>query len=112
VTPQLRPLDDRVFIEPLRPTSDLASGLVRPLANVISREGILLHEDGNDQYINQGVVFALGDGIRRRDGSTYHVVRLGDHVVFSPYACVHVRYDGSTPLLVVRERDIEAVVED
>lgn len=110
MTARLAPTDDRVFVKPLIDEGKLpGSDLLRPLANTISREGVLLHAEGDEKFINQGVVVALGRGIASKHGA-YHVVAIGDHVIFSPYAASHITIAGDT-LLVVREPDIEAIVE-
>lgn len=93
----LKPLGDRLIVEPLEQEEMTASGIVLP-------------ETAKEKPM-QGKVLAVGPGARRDDGSRAAVdVNVGDVVLFAKYAGTEVKLDG-TKYLILRENDVLAVVE-
>ena len=92
----IKPLEDRVLVEPLEAETTTASGLVIP--------------DTAKEKPQEGKVVAAGPG--RVDDKGVRVpmdVQVDDVVIFSKYGGTEVRYDGNDYLLL-NARDILAVV--
>ena len=94
---KLKPLNDRVVVEPLEPETKTAGGIVLP--------------DTAKEKPKQGRVVATGPGKITDDGKRQPIeVKEGDTVVYGSFAGTEVRIDG-TDLLVLREEDILGVIE-
>lgn len=92
----LRPLGDRVIVEPAAKEEKTASGIVLP--------------DTAKEKPQEGKVIAVGNG-RLEDGKRVPLdVREGDKVIYSKYAGTEVKY-GEKEYLILRESDILAVIE-
>ena len=92
----LRPLGDRVIIEPASKEEKTASGIVLP--------------DTAKEKPQEGRVVAVGTG-RLEDGKRVALdVKEGDKVIFSKYAGTEVKYD-EKEYLILRESDILAIIE-
>ncbi|CCQ98681.1 chaperonin small subunit [[Clostridium] ultunense Esp] len=92
----LRPLGDRVIVEPAAKEEKTASGIVLP--------------DTAKEKPQEGRVVAVGNG-RLEDGKRVPLdVKEGDKVIFSKYAGTEVKYD-EKEYLILRESDILAVIE-
>ncbi|MDR1806899.1 MAG: co-chaperone GroES [Propionibacteriaceae bacterium] len=92
----IKPLEDRVLVQPLEAEQVTASGLVIP--------------DTAKEKPQEGKVVATGPG--RTDDSGKRIpmdVKEGDIVIFSKYGGTEVKYDGNEYLLL-NARDILAVV--
>ncbi|SDC07853.1 chaperonin GroES [Raineyella antarctica] len=92
----IKPLEDRVLVEPLEAETTTASGLVIP--------------DTAKEKPQEGTVLAIGPG--RIDDKGQRVpmdVAEGDTVIYSKYGGTEVRYNGKD-LLLLNARDILAVV--
>ncbi len=92
----IKPLEDRVLVQPLEAEQTTASGLVIP--------------DTAKEKPQEGKVVSTGPG--RIDDSGNRVpmdVAEGDIVIFSKYGGTEVKYDGAEYLLL-NARDILAVV--
>jgi chaperonin GroES len=97
MTPNLRPLGDRVVVEPQEREERTDSGLYIP--------------ETAKEKPQQGTVLAVGQG--RRDDSGNRVamdVQQGQTVLYAKYAGTEVKMDGKK-LLILKETDILAVVE-
>ena len=93
---KVRPLDDRVVVEPLE-------------AEEKTRGGILL-PDAAKQKPQRGKVLATGPGKLRDDGSRAHVaVSKGDEVIYGRYSGNDIQVDNKE-LKIMRESDILAKV--
>jgi chaperonin GroES len=93
---KVRPLDDRVVVEPLE-------------AEEQSRGGILL-PDTAKQKPQRGRVLAVGPGKLRDDGKRSQVaVTVGDEVIYGRYSGSDIEVDGKE-LKIMRESDILAKV--
>ncbi len=95
---KLRPLGDRVVVEPIEEEERTAGGIILP--------------ETAKEKPQQGKVIAVGPGARDEDGNRIPVdVKLGDRVLFAKYAGTEVKLGGNHKVLVLRESDILAVIE-
>ncbi len=94
---KLRPLGDRVVIEPLEEEQTTASGIVLP--------------ETAKEKPQRGKVLAVGPGARDEDGNRVPLdVKVGDTVLFAKYAGTEFKVDTTRTLLVMRENDLLAVL--
>ncbi len=95
---KLRPLNDRVWVEPIEQEEKTASGIILP-------------ETAKEKPM-QGRVLAVGPGARDEKGEYQPLdVKVGDRVLFAKYAGTEFKQNG-TKNLIMRESDILAVIED
>ena len=87
----IRPLADRVLIEPKEAETKTASGIYIP--------------DTAKEKPQQGVVLAAGPG--KKDEPME--VKVGDNVLYGKYAGTEVTVDGKT-YLIVKQSDILALL--
>jgi chaperonin GroES len=93
---KLRPLDDRVVIEPLEAEEKTAGGIVLP--------------DTAKEKPQRGRVVAVGAGKLLDDGSRAALtVAQGDEVLFGKYSGSDVKVDG-VEYKIMRESDILAKI--
>ena len=91
----IKPLEDRIVVQPLDAETTTASGLVIP--------------DTAKEKPQEGVVLAVGPG-RFEDGQRLPLdVAVGDIVLYSKYGGTEVKV-GGTEYLVLSARDVLAVV--
>jgi chaperonin GroES len=94
---KIRPLDDRVVVEPLE-AEEMTSG------------GILL-PDTAKQKPQRGRVLAVGPGKLRESGERSHLaVSKGDEVIYGRYAGNDIQIDRKE-LKILRETDILAKIQ-
>lgn len=94
----LRPLADRLLVEPLEVEEKTASGIVLP--------------DTAKEKPQQGKVIAVGPGRIKENGERLAMsVKAGDTVLFATYAGTEVKISG-TKYLIMSESDVLAIVED
>jgi len=94
---QLRPLGDRVVIQPTPREEMTKSGIVLP--------------DTAKEKPQEGKVLAVGPGRILDDGKREQIdVKKGDKVLYAKYAGTEFKIDGEE-LLIVSQKDILAVVE-
>ena len=97
----IRPLGDRVLIEPLGKhelEGKTASGIVIP-------------DTAEKERPEQGRVVAVGDGRRTEQGAIVPpTVKKGQRVVFTKYGPSEIKVDGKE-YLIAKEEDILAVIE-
>ena len=92
----IKPLEDRILVQPLEAEQTTASGLVIP--------------DTAKEKPQEGEVLAVGPGRVDDNGNRVPLdVAEGDVVIFSKYGGTEVKYDGQEYLLL-NARDILAVV--
>ena len=92
----IKPLEDRVLVEPLEAEQTTASGLVIP--------------DTAKEKPQEGKVIAAGPGRTDDDGKRIPMdVAEGDIVIFSKYGGTEVKYSGEE-YLILSARDILAIV--
>jgi chaperonin GroES len=92
----MKPLADRVIVEPAPKEEKTASGIVIP--------------DNSKEKPIQGKVIAVGPGKRENGKLIPPEVRVGDTVVFNKYAGTEIKMDGKE-YLFMRESDILAIIE-
>ena len=95
---KLKPLGNRVVIEPVE-KEDITAG------------GIVLPETAKEKP-QEGLVLSVGPGERDEDGDYIPMdVKEGDKVLFAKYAGTEIKVDGKK-LLILRESDLLAIVEE
>jgi chaperonin GroES len=93
----LKPLEDRIVVQPLEAEQVTASGLVIP--------------DTAKEKPQEGKVLAVGPGRFDDKGVRVPVdVKVGDVVLYSKYGGTEVKYSGEE-YLVLSARDVLAVIE-
>jgi chaperonin GroES len=94
---KLKPLGNRVVIEPME-EEDITSG------------GIVLPETAKEKP-QKGIVKAVGPGERDDNGKRIEMdVKEGDTVLFAKYAGTEIKVEGKK-LLILRESDLLAIIE-
>jgi len=97
VAATIKPLEDRILVQPLEAETTTASGLVIP--------------ETAKEKPQEGKVLAVGPG--RVDDKGVRVpmdIKVGDVVIYSKYGGTEVKYSGEEYLLL-NARDVLAVVE-
>ncbi len=93
---KIRPLEDRVVVEPMDPEERTAGGIVLP--------------DTAKEKPQRGSVRSIGPGKLLESGERGSMsVAVGDEVIFSKYAGSDIEIDGKE-LKILRESDILAKV--
>ena len=93
----LKPLGDRLIVEPIEQQEVTASGIVLP-------------ETAKEKPM-QGKVLAAGPGLRKEDGSRIVLdVAVGDTILYAKYAGTEIKIDGKK-YLIFKESDVLAIVE-
>ena len=93
----LKPLGDRVVVEPIEQEEMTASGIVLP--------------ETAKEKPQRGTVIAAGPGARDESGKRVALdVNAGDIVLFAKYAGTEFKVDGKK-LLILKESDLLAIVE-
>ncbi len=97
ITKKLRPLGDRVVVQPTPGEEMTKSGIVIP--------------DTAKEKPQEGLILAVGPGRILDDGKREQIdVKKGDKVLYAKYAGTEFKLDGED-LLIISHRDILAVVE-
>ena len=92
----LKPLGNRVVIEPIEGEEITAGGIVLP--------------ETAKEKPQKGKVLSVGPGDRDEDGKYIQMdVKAGDTVLFAKYAGTEIKVDGKK-LLILRESDLLAIV--
>ena len=93
----LKPLGDRVVVEPLEKDEKTASGIILP--------------ETTKEKPQEGEVLAAGPGRTDENGKRVPMdVKKGDIVLFAKYAGTEIKIDDKK-LLILKESDILAIVE-
>lgn len=87
----IKPLADRVLVEPAEAETKTASGIIIP--------------DTAKEKPLQGRVLAVGQGTKDEE----MVLKAGDNVLYGKYAGTEVEIDGEK-LLIMRQNDVLAVL--
>ncbi len=96
-TPKIRPLSDRIVVEPKELESKTAGGIVIP-------------DTADKDKPMQGTVIAIGNG-KYYDGKIMPLqVKVGDKVLFGKYAGTNFKFE-DREYLVMREEDVMGVLE-
>jgi chaperonin GroES len=95
---QLRPLGDRVVVEPIEREETFADGQ------------LVLPETAKEKP-QQGEILAVGAGRKDDNGKRIQMdVEVGQTILFAKYAGTEIKLDGKK-LLILKESDILAIVE-
>ena len=93
----LKPLADRIVVEPLEQEEKTATGIILP--------------ETAKEKPQEGNVLAVGPGDRDDKGARVPMdVKVGDKVLFAKYSGTDVKMDGKK-LLIMRESDLLAIVQ-
>ena len=96
VSLKVRPLDDRVVVEPLEAEEKTTGGILLP--------------DSAKQKPQRGRVLAVGPGKLQDDGKRLAIeVAVGDEVLYGRYAGNEIKIDGKD-VKIMRESDLLAKV--
>ncbi len=96
---KLRPLSDRIVVKPIEREAKTASGIILP--------------ESAREKPQEGEVIAVGPGARNDKGEHMPLdIKVGDTVLYAKYAGTEVKLNGNEKLLILRESDILAVVEE
>ncbi len=87
----IKPLSDRVLIEPAAAETKTASGIFIP--------------DTAKEKPQKGTVVAVGNGTKDYDMT----VKVGDTVLYGKYAGTELKFEGSD-YLIMKEEDILAII--
>jgi chaperonin GroES len=94
----IRPLADRLLIEPIEKEETIAGGLLLP--------------ETAKEKPQQGKVLAAGAGRRDDDGKRIEMdVKVDELVLFAKYSGTEVKLNGKK-LLIIKESDILGIVEE
>ena len=95
---KLKPLGDRLVVKPLEGEEVTPSGIVIP--------------ETAKEKPQKGEVLAVGPGARDEEGDRIKMdVSVKDKVLFAKYSGTEIKIDNEK-LLILRESDILAIVED
>lgn len=95
---KLKPLGDRLVVEPKEREAITASGLVLP--------------ETAKEKPQEGEVIAVGPGRRDEDGKRIDMdVKVGDTVLYAKYGGTEIKVDDKK-LLILKESDVLAIVEN
>ncbi len=93
----LKPLGDRLVVEPMEKEERTASGIILP--------------ETAKEKPQEGTVLAAGPGRTDDDGKRIPMdVKTGDVVLYAKYAGTEVKIDDKK-LLILKESDVLAIVE-
>jgi chaperonin GroES len=94
---KIRPLHDRVLVEPLEAEEKTKGGIIIP--------------DTAKEKPQQGKVVAVGPGARTEDGTLIKLdVKIGDKILYGKWSGTEVKVDGKD-LLIMKESDIMGVLQ-
>ena len=88
---KIKPLSDRVLIEPAKAETTTVSGIIIP--------------DTAQEKPQKGTVVAVGDGTKDHQMS----VKIGDKVLYGKYSGTELKFEG-TDFLMMRESDLLAII--
>jgi chaperonin GroES len=95
----IKPLADRVVIEPLEKDEETFAG------------GQLVLPDTAKEKPQQGKILAVGPGRLDEDGKRIPLeVKVGDTVVYAKYAGTTFKTEGGKDILFLKESDILAIL--
>ena len=92
----IRPLHDRVLVEPLTAEEKTAGGIIIP--------------DTAQEKPQEGKIIAVGNGAKGEDGKAQALdVKKGDKVLYGKWSGTEVKVDGKD-LLIMKESDIMGII--
>ncbi len=94
---QIKPLHDRVLVEPLDAEEKTAGGIIIP--------------DTAKEKPMEGKIVAVGNGSRNDEGKVAPLdVQKGDRILYGKWSGTEVKVDGDD-FLIMKESDIMGVIE-
>ena len=95
----VKPVDERVLIEPMEEQERKVGGIIIP--------------DTAKERPQMGKVIALGDDVPKKEGGKIlsEILKAGDKVIYAKYGGTEIKHDDKEYLIVSRN-DILAVVKD
>lgn len=95
----LKPLADRIVVEPLEKDVETFAG------------GELVLPDTAKEKPQQGKVLAVGSGARDEEGKRIPMdINVGDTVIFAKYAGTPYKLDSGKEVLLMKESDVLALL--
>lgn len=95
---KIRPLGDRIVVEPLEAEEKTKGGIILP--------------DTAKEKPQEGKVVAVGKGKVDEDGKTVPMeIKVGDKILYGKYSGTEITIDDKE-YIILREEDVLAVVED
>tara|TARA_B000000477_G_C5944713_1_gene165233 strand:- start:109 stop:387 length:279 start_codon:yes stop_codon:yes gene_type:complete len=88
---KIKPLADRVLIEPAKAETTTVSGIIIP--------------DTAQEKPQKGIVVAVGKGTKDHEMS----VKIGDQVLYGKYSGTELKFEGND-YLMMRESDLLAII--
>jgi len=88
---KIKPLADRVLIEPAEAETTTVSGIIIP--------------DTAQEKPQKGIVVAVGNGTKDHEMS----VKIGDQVLYGKYSGTELKFEGND-YLMMRESDLLAII--
>ena len=88
---KIKPLADRVLIEPAEAETTTISGIIIP--------------DTAQEKPQKGIVVAVGNGTKDHEMS----VKIGDQVLYGKYSGTELKFEGND-YLMMRESDLLAII--
>ena len=88
---KIKPLADRVLIEPAKAETTTKSGIIIP--------------DTAQEKPQKGIVVAVGNGTKDHE----MIVKTGDQVLYGKYSGTELKFEG-TDYLMMRESDLLAII--
>ena len=88
---KIKPLADRVLIEPAKAETTTVSGIIIP--------------DTAQEKPQKGIVVAVGNGTKDHEMS----VKIGDQVLYGKYSGTELKFEGNE-YLMMRESDLLAII--
>ncbi|HWS23621.1 MAG TPA: co-chaperone GroES [Anaerolineales bacterium] len=97
MTVHIKPLGNRVVIEPIEPDEALVGGFVLP--------------DSAKEKPQQGIILAVGQGLWDDNGKRVPMdVKVGEKVLFTKYAGTEMKFEGKK-ILILQETDLLGIIE-
>ncbi len=92
----LKPMYDRIAVEPLEQEEKTSFGIFIP--------------DTAKEKPMQGKIIAVGDGYRNEDGTISALkLKVGDKVLYGKWSGTEIKHDGKD-IVIMKESDVFAVV--
>ncbi len=96
---KLKPLGDRLVVEAIEQEETTASGIILP--------------ETAKEKPQEGKVLAAGPGRLDDDGKRVPMeVKVGDRVLYAKYAGTEIKLEGNRKVLILKESDVLALVDD
>jgi len=96
---KVRPLGDRVVVEPAEQEEKTKSGIILP--------------ETAKEKPQEGTVIAVGPGRRDEKGERVPMdLKKGDRVLFARYAGTEVKLEDDKKVLILKESDVLAIVKE